>query len=283
MKLPRWRPECPECGYSLRGLTGDRCPECGEPFPTTQRTFRRWATHRIPWDRRHRTSLLRAYFATVFLIVFCPWKAARGLVIPDGWGRAIRWAIAHTVVAALVTSVMTGRNIGAHWLGSLFDPRSANEMSELLQAPMAWTLPWAIQETWAWWLAFLSPPAVGCVLSYVVPVRHPASRWGGMKWALYTTVVFPVGAIIWAGLLLGFELHRDLGRFFTSRLSDLEHLPPSVYAAVYIVWLAAGLAVNPFQRMRGREIFLGWVAGMGYLWYVLVRYLFPMGALEGLL
>lgn len=23
---------CPNCGYDLRGLTKDRCPECGEPF-----------------------------------------------------------------------------------------------------------------------------------------------------------------------------------------------------------------------------------------------------------
>ncbi len=25
------------CGYSLRGLTGDRCPECGRPFPGTRK------------------------------------------------------------------------------------------------------------------------------------------------------------------------------------------------------------------------------------------------------
>jgi hypothetical protein len=24
--------QCPQCGYSLRGLTEDRCPECGKPF-----------------------------------------------------------------------------------------------------------------------------------------------------------------------------------------------------------------------------------------------------------
>ena len=282
MKLPRWRPVCPECGYSLRGLTGDRCPECGEPFLTTQRTFRRWALRRIPWDRRHRTGLIRAYVATFLLILLCPWKAAKGVVIPDRWGRAVRWAIAHTGVAAVLASVMTDRHIAAHWLGALFDPRSATEMSELLQTPMAWTLPWAIQQTWAWWLAFLSPPAVGCVLSCVVPVRHPASRWGGVKWALYSTVVFPVGAMIWVGLIL-FGSHGDLGSLFTYELSRLVKVPPSAYAAVYIAWFAAGIAVNPFQRMRGKEVFVAWAAGLGFIWYLLVRYLFPIGSLEGLL
>ncbi len=26
------KPRCPECGYSLRGLTWSRCPECGKAF-----------------------------------------------------------------------------------------------------------------------------------------------------------------------------------------------------------------------------------------------------------
>ena len=34
--LTRWLADrdvpCPLCGYNLRGLTGDRCPECGQPL-----------------------------------------------------------------------------------------------------------------------------------------------------------------------------------------------------------------------------------------------------------
>ena len=66
MRVSRWRPVCPDCGYSLRGATSDRCPECGVPYPTTARTYRRWAVRRLPWDRLHRGSLLIAYFKSPF-------------------------------------------------------------------------------------------------------------------------------------------------------------------------------------------------------------------------
>ncbi|MFW6058614.1 MAG: hypothetical protein ACODAQ_00445 [Phycisphaeraceae bacterium] len=37
---------CPSCGYDLRGLTAQRCPECGEPFdPRTLQPV-------PPWGRR---------------------------------------------------------------------------------------------------------------------------------------------------------------------------------------------------------------------------------------
>ena len=31
-RSPEEHPRCLRCGYSLRGLPGARCPECGEPF-----------------------------------------------------------------------------------------------------------------------------------------------------------------------------------------------------------------------------------------------------------
>ncbi|MEW6253473.1 MAG: hypothetical protein AB1716_22750, partial [Planctomycetota bacterium] len=48
----RWRPMCPECGYSLRGLASARCPECGEDLPAVGPGSRRWAVRRLVWDRR---------------------------------------------------------------------------------------------------------------------------------------------------------------------------------------------------------------------------------------
>jgi len=283
MKLPRWRPVCPECGYSLRGLTSDRCPECGEPFPTTQRTFRRWALRRIPWDRRHRSSLVRAYFATVFLIVFCPWKAARGLVIPDRWGRAVRWAMGHTFIAGVLASFLGGRHVGAHWIGRLLDSQAKIWNPELLVVPVERSLTWAAQGIFAWWLVFLLPPLMGIALRYAVPVRHPAVRWSGVKWALYSTAVLPAGVAIWSALVLVSNAGKSYADLFLNDLSSFPHLPPAAYAGVYIACFATGIAVSPFGNLRGTRVFLRWAVGLALVWVLLTRVLFPTFALEDLL
>src|SRR5437870_2533200 len=36
---------CPQCGYSLFGLSEPRCPECGRPFEVTDFTFRPTSVH----------------------------------------------------------------------------------------------------------------------------------------------------------------------------------------------------------------------------------------------
>ena len=56
---------CPECGYSLRGLTSNRCPECGLILD-----FIESATTLIPWERRREIGRLRAYWQTVFQVMF---------------------------------------------------------------------------------------------------------------------------------------------------------------------------------------------------------------------
>jgi len=53
---------CQECGYNLRGLTDDQCPECGT-------SFNRFllGVPDIPWLRRASTGAFRAYWQTVEL------------------------------------------------------------------------------------------------------------------------------------------------------------------------------------------------------------------------
>jgi len=56
---------CPECGYSLRGLTSERCPECGLKLD-----FIESDQPLIPWERRREIGRMRAYWQTVFQVVF---------------------------------------------------------------------------------------------------------------------------------------------------------------------------------------------------------------------
>jgi hypothetical protein len=60
---------CQTCGYNLRGLTTNRCPECGEFFDPKQ-----LAEARIPWLRRAAIGKWRAYWHTVAMAMFHPLK-----------------------------------------------------------------------------------------------------------------------------------------------------------------------------------------------------------------
>jgi hypothetical protein len=51
---------CPECGYSLRGLTSERCPECGLSLAEVVAL----GTN-IPWAHRRALGAWRAYWRTV--------------------------------------------------------------------------------------------------------------------------------------------------------------------------------------------------------------------------
>lgn len=83
---PELLPVCPECGYDLRGLTSDRCPECGLPID-------REVVSRIPWVHRQKIGRVKAYWRTVWLATFRTEKLAeevrRPVSIRDG--QTFRW------------------------------------------------------------------------------------------------------------------------------------------------------------------------------------------------
>ncbi|NUQ50240.1 MAG: hypothetical protein HUU27_10030, partial [Phycisphaerae bacterium] len=105
----RWRPQCPECGYSVFRVTAGRCPECGAPYPSLLRHNRRWAIHRHPWDRRPREFVVAAYLKSAVMNGLCPCRAAWRLGSPDRFGRALRWAAAHLLLAALLATLLGSR------------------------------------------------------------------------------------------------------------------------------------------------------------------------------
>lgn len=287
MKLPRWRPVCPECEYSLRGLTGARCPECGEPFPTTQRTFRRWALRRIPWDRRHRSSLLRAYFTTVFLIVFCPWKAARGLVIPDRWGRAVRWAIAHTIASTFILTLLGSTMFHVRWIAQRFwtAPSMSDHVARQERAPALRALVWMGQSFVAWSIVLIGIMILGAALSYGVPRRHRAAKLGGVKWTLYSSALMTTG-LVSALLLLSTILAIGSGRSVILTLQTFHvdfGFSPFALLIFHSCWWAAGMCMNPYQSWRREGPFLLWLVGLLAAWLLASRVLFPAGPLMELL
>ncbi len=56
---------CPKCGYNLRGLTSDKCPECGYDVTIVRR-----AESLLPWVNREKLGSLKAYWKTVWMVMF---------------------------------------------------------------------------------------------------------------------------------------------------------------------------------------------------------------------
>jgi hypothetical protein len=91
---------CPDCGYSLRGLTSDRCPECGLllDFIESDRPL-------IPWELHDELGRIRAYWRTVFAVIGRPKRFCRAMYRAVSYrdAQAFRWiTIAHACVAVVL-------------------------------------------------------------------------------------------------------------------------------------------------------------------------------------
>jgi len=90
---------CPECGYSLRGLTSDRCPECGLLLD-----FIESEVSLIPWERRREIGRTRAYWQTVVLTMLRSKFLCRAAYRPVNYRDAqlFRWITLLHVFVPLV-------------------------------------------------------------------------------------------------------------------------------------------------------------------------------------
>lgn len=95
---------CQRCGYNLRGLTGDRCPECGEPLDTV-----RAAEPQIPWVYRREIGRFRAYWRTVWLVMFRQRRFCDEMARPVSYADAqrFRWVtILHVYLPILIATIV---------------------------------------------------------------------------------------------------------------------------------------------------------------------------------
>ena len=103
---------CHACGYSLLGLAGDRCPECGRGVDTGGLPYAR-----VAWLHRRRLGLWTGYWRTVRHVVFQPRSFAAEMCRPvrisadDAWRfrrLSSHLAAASGVLTALAISWFSG-------------------------------------------------------------------------------------------------------------------------------------------------------------------------------
>lgn len=90
---------CPHCGYNLRGLNLERCPECGKTFSPDE-----LRQSQLPWTHRARIGRHKAFWRTVRMVTFRPSRFCREIARPADHRDAqkFRWLVIAHVLAALL-------------------------------------------------------------------------------------------------------------------------------------------------------------------------------------
>ena len=106
---------CEGCAYSLVGLTGDRCPECGRVFEPKQLPFAR-----VPWLHRRRLGRVRAYVKTVEFACLRPRRFATELCRPvrisANDARSFRLATLWIATAGVLVAMLAVPLTAAQWI-----------------------------------------------------------------------------------------------------------------------------------------------------------------------
>lgn len=87
---------CPECAYDLRGLTSERCPECGENLGILYRN-----EPLIPWEHREDLGFVRAYLATMASVFWRSEKFCRAMATPVSHQRAASFRLFTTCLLSI--------------------------------------------------------------------------------------------------------------------------------------------------------------------------------------
>ncbi len=141
---------CLACGYSLRGIDSERCPECGAAIDREA-----LAVPQIPWANRKATGSFRAYWRTVWLVLWRPARAAADVNRSVSYQDARRFQHI-TVMLAFIPLACSA--IWGAWDTELFHVHGFSN------GPLGWTLelgviPVGLMSMWLFLFAATGAPS----------------------------------------------------------------------------------------------------------------------------
>ncbi len=123
---------CPACGYSLRGIESDRCPECGFAIDRSAA-----AVSRIPWEHRRRLGWVRAYWRTMWM---SSRTVAGDMIRPVNYCDARRFQLVTVLIASLPLAAMAALPVPP----ALYQGLSASLSAWPLALPQGWMIDFAL-------------------------------------------------------------------------------------------------------------------------------------------
>ena len=265
---------CPKCDYSLRGLGADTdsCPECGETF-----TLAELRQPQIPWSHRREIGRCRAYWRTVWMVMFRNRRFCREVCRPVSWSdaRRFRWVtILHVYVGLTILTMSIGRIRRFEW----FDDYEFNE----------WLGPiWPLVIGHVLLLLWLT--AVTGMQSYWCHPRQLDARRQSRAVALSYYACAPLAWMPWTAALLGYAFvtylnstYRIYWQFpeFRIAAADLLRTPLPLalgyaLASLQVVswWLVQTQIVSRAARRSGVGL-LAFAAAIPACWLLLAALIF---------
>jgi hypothetical protein len=146
---------CGGCGYNLRGIPSDRCPECGRRFDPTH-----LIGNLIPWEQRRHIGRWRAFWRTAWMATFRPRRLAAKVAWPVDRSAA-RLFHAWVIALAAATLGAAACSIGLP-SGGLSGPSSWGGATQQLPAALVddWSIGVALGALAVWLI--LATVVVGC-------------------------------------------------------------------------------------------------------------------------
>lgn len=92
---------CPNCQYSLRGLSGNRCPECGGEFDLSA-----LSRSRVPWYQRRQVGLVKAWWKTCWMAAFRTRDLAISIHAPAPYAEARKFWLFNAILLSLPWCVL---------------------------------------------------------------------------------------------------------------------------------------------------------------------------------
>jgi len=221
---------CPQCDYSLRGLSSERCPECGFAIGEVLA-----GESVIPWVHRTSLGFWRAYWRTVWLATFRQRRLRNAMARSVSFAESQKFRWTTILFAYLPLLLVTGVGYAVWWRGEITESMLADALR----------LVWPVASIHVGYALFLA--AATGVPSYFF---HPkdltlAKQNRAIAMSYYTcgplaTLIAPMLAVILSGFVSWQSLWRSALITITMSLTVLQAFAWYFNVIDWVRWLMPG-------------------------------------------